>query len=428
MGVTELIIEVLFTFIEGFIWILFGKDILNDNNQINKLFAFVLLVIHTTIVTMLNGWEIVSAYTGIVSTLVMAGIMFVLFKAKPIYCIMTAITYYILLIVIEMFWICLFSVVCGNPNYIMDIVQQSNDNRIIYGVFMKCLNIVIYLIIRKRIRRINCKILGNPLYAILSFLTFFITLRIMNLIMENSIVSLKLGISLLFIVFIVTFCGLIFLTNHLFNEKLKSTENEYINIKNKILEKNLKDINHLYEDNSKNFHEFKHHIDILNSLLTESSNSKAVEYLKSINLYSKYSQEFYSGCEIIDTVLNVKNIEAKQQNINLSVDININEITINDADLCSVLSNLIDNAIEATEKTEKERLVKIYINQKGNMIFLKVKNPCQFNPKISNFSTTKTGNHGWGIKIINDIVNKYNGTITNQYEDKNIVIKVMLVQ
>lgn len=195
-----------------------------------------------------------------------------------------------------------------------------------------------------------------------------------------------------------------------------------------MLEKSLKDINRLYDENSKNFHEFKHHINIINSLLLDSSNKKAIEYLKGIDLYSRYSQVFHTGNDIIDTVLNVKNTEANQKHISLFADINIDKVTVNDADLCSVLSNLIDNAIEAVDKTEKNKNIKLTINQKGNMLFIAAENPSSSNPLENNFNSQKKGNHGWGMKIINDIVNKYNGNITTNYDNEIFKIKIMLIQ
>lgn len=184
----------------------------------------------------------------------------------------------------------------------------------------------------------------------------------------------------------------------------------------------------MYEENSKNFHEFKHHINIINSLLLDSTNSKAIEYLKGINLYSKYSQVFHTGNNIIDTVVNVKNTEASQKNISLFADVNIDKITVKDADLCSILSNLIDNAIEAVDKIENDKTVKLNINQKGNMLFIAMENPSVYNPLENNFNSQKKGNHGWGTKIISDIVNKYNGNMTMNYDDKIFKIKIMLIQ
>lgn len=423
-----MIVEVLCTLIEDLICFLFGKEIFNDGRQKNCFFIPVFIVIHTLIVTFLNRIALVSQYTVIISSLIMGAMFYLLFKTKFIYCIMYTITYYMLVIVVEMFMICLLSVILGNPDYVFHVIQLSNFNRIIFALGMKLINITIYLIARRKIRNINYKILGNPAYIVFVIVGFIVSLKMMSVVIDNSVSSLKLGVSILFVVFIFMFGILIFLTDNLYNEKLKTKENEYMAIKSEMLEKSLKDINRLYDENSKNFHEFKHHINIINSLLLDSSNKKAIEYLNGIDLYSRYSQVFHTGNDIIDTVLNVKNTETNQKHISLFADINIDKVTVNDADLCSVLSNLIDNAIEAVDKTEKNKNIKLTINQKGNMLFIAAENPSSSNPLENNFNSQKNGNHGWGMKIINDIVNKYNGNITTNYDNEIFKIKIMLIQ
>ena len=169
---------------------------------------------------------------------------------------MYAITYYMLVIVVEMFMICLLSVILGNPDYVFHVIQLSNFNRIIFALGMKLINITIYLIARRKIRNINYKILGNPAYIVFVIVGFIVSLKMMSVVIDNSVSSLKLGVSILFVVFIFMFGILIFLTDNLYNEKLKTKENEYMAIKSEMLEKSLKDINRLYDENSKNFHEF----------------------------------------------------------------------------------------------------------------------------------------------------------------------------
>ena len=362
--------EVLCTLIEDLICFLFGKEIFNDGRQKNCFFIPVFIVIHTLIVTFLNRIALVSQYTVIISSLIMGAMFYLLFKTKFIYCIMYAITYYMLVIVVEMFMICLLSVILGNPDYVFHVIQLSNFNRIIFALGMKLINITIYLIARRKIRNINYKILGNPAYIVFVIVGFIVSLKMMSVVIDNSVSSLKLGVSILFVVFIFMFGILIFLTDNLYNEKLKTKENEYMAIKSEMLEKSLKDINRLYDENSKNFHEFKHHINIINSLLLDSSNKKAIEYLKGIDLYSRYSQVFHTGNDIIDTVLNVKNTEANQKHISLFADINIDKVTVNDADLCSVLSNLIDNAIKFSHD---DSVIYIQASSKYEKIFVSVK-------------------------------------------------------
>ena len=105
---------------------------------------------------------------------------------------------------------------------------------------MKLINITIYLIARRKIRNINYKILGNPAYIVFVIVGFIVSLKMMSVVIDNSVSSLKLGVSILFVVFIFMFGILIFLTDNLYNEKLKTKENEYMAIKSEMLEKVLK--------------------------------------------------------------------------------------------------------------------------------------------------------------------------------------------
>ena len=62
------------------------------------------------------------------------------------------------------------------------------------------------------------------------------------------------------------------------------------------------------------------------------------------------------------------------------------------------------------------------------MLFIAMENPSVYNPLKNNFNSQKKGNHGWGTKIISDIVNKYNGNMTMNYDNKIFKIKIMLIQ
>ena len=150
-----MIVEVLCTLIEDLICFLFGKELFNDKQQKNQFLIPVFIAIHTLIVTFLNRISLVSQYTVIISSLIMGIMFYLLFQTKFIYCIMYAITYYMFVIVVEMFMICLLSVILGNPDYIFHVIQLSNFNRIVFALSMKLLNIILYLIARRKIRNIN---------------------------------------------------------------------------------------------------------------------------------------------------------------------------------------------------------------------------------------------------------------------------------
>jgi sensor histidine kinase regulating citrate/malate metabolism len=251
-------------------------------------------------------------------------------------------------------------------------------------------------------------------------------MKMMNVIMQNDIASLKIGISVLFIVFMAIICVVIYLNEKLFAEKMDIEKQKNVIAENKLLEEGIKNINELYEKNSKNFHEFKHHLDVLNSFAKKGDCDKINENLASFKLDDNIGKRFNTGNEIIDMVLNAKTKVIAKENINFSIDVSLNEnFAISNNDLCSLLSNLIDNSIEACVKCSV-RKIKLYIINKGNFTVITITNTSIENPTLSGFATNKTGNHGWGMSIINDIVKKYDGISEHTYEDNIFKTKIIL--
>ena len=105
------------------------------------------------------------------------------------------------------------------------------------------------------------------------------------------------------------------------------------------------------------------------------------------------------------------------------------ELTVSDIDLCVVIGNLIDNAVEACEKVEAEkRFIRLYIGILRRQLYLSVSNAT--NEVVRKFDeeyiTTKRGNHGHGLKRINNIVDKYDGYINRKNEPGVFVTEIML--
>ncbi|WP_258421028.1 ATP-binding protein [Loigolactobacillus coryniformis] len=101
-------------------------------------------------------------------------------------------------------------------------------------------------------------------------------------------------------------------------------------------------------------------------------------------------------------------------------------------DLCSLLGNALDNAIESSLKiadTEK-RLINLRIAQKANFILFSLENYVEAPPSFEGGlpKTTKSDQqqHGYGLKSIDYIANKYNGSLTVGVKDNWFSIKVLL--
>lgn len=128
-------------------------------------------------------------------------------------------------------------------------------------------------------------------------------------------------------------------------------------------------------------------------------------------------QALYSRHPLINALLSVKKELASQNDIKMEIHCTHSEnIGIADIDLCSVLGNLLDNAIEACEKIEKEnRKIVIDIDDRSGFMIIKVTN--SITPQTSKIKrigfTTKedTENHGIGLRMVERICVKYEGRL-----------------
>lgn len=137
--------------------------------------------------------------------------------------------------------------------------------------------------------------------------------------------------------------------------------------------------------------------------------------------------------ESANAIINQKYLEAQQFKTEFLVDgVFYNDMIISKLDVCSLIGNLLDNAIEAAGKVESEdlRRVKLYIKRKSNILILVVENSYAIEPILENgiFVTSKKDkdHHAIGMRSIHYIAEKYNGTVNNIFENNWFKSTVML--
>lgn len=193
-----------------------------------------------------------------------------------------------------------------------------------------------------------------------------------------------------------------------------------------------------YEENrklsmilSKFRHDLKNHILCMRIMLKNNKYKELDEYFSQLSTdISKTMINFKTGNDVIDAVLSSKVALANYYKIPINVEVSdYIGIEIKDFEMCAILSNLLDNAIEASNKiTECE--IKVKISSLPNCIVIIISNKIKENILITNpkLDTTKKDklNHGIGLSIVDDIIKKYNGTISfyidNGYFSVNIVL------
>lgn len=182
-------------------------------------------------------------------------------------------------------------------------------------------------------------------------------------------------------------------------------------------------------------HDIKNHVLLMNMLAEQGNYDELKAYLKEMSgVIDESSYVRISGISAVDAILNEKLYEAQAQNITTNYDVvNLDKNSINPIDLCIILSNALDNAIEANEKIENidSRYIKLKIHGNETFSVISVANPTvSENGKIDigSVTTTKSDreNHGFGLKSIETAAKKYKGEILCKTEDGVFTIVIRL--
>ena len=189
-----------------------------------------------------------------------------------------------------------------------------------------------------------------------------------------------------------------------------------------------------YYDEFRSFrHDFKNHVLCLRSLVAANRTEEAIEYMNDMeSMAAQKKEEFNTGNIIIDALLNDKSEKAKNSRSKLEFSGFVPTMGITKADLCIIMANAIDNAIEACAKDESEEIksIKIDANFKQGYFFLKISNPMFEEVKINGkkLITSKSDKerHGFGVANIMRTVEKYEGTADITTDNNTFVLDIQM--
>lgn len=191
-------------------------------------------------------------------------------------------------------------------------------------------------------------------------------------------------------------------------------------------EKQDQEIRNLHQTTRKLKHDMKNHFMVLSSLLASENYEKAKEYsteviarLSSMNTYVE------TGNVLLNHIMNEKFRLARGNHIQVKAEIeNLAFAKMNSMDFSAMLTNLLDNAMEACiGEKEKDRELQLIITKRQGYEAICVKNRItrsvlEENPKLHSTKSTEEGEHGFGVNRIKEITERYHG-IYDIYEENN---------
>ena len=163
-------------------------------------------------------------------------------------------------------------------------------------------------------------------------------------------------------------------------------------------------------------HEYRNYLIYMSALLEQGEYEKLSDYLKEVSGADMRGMDVINtNNSVINVIMNTKYYEAKKAGASFICKINnLSGITMKETDIILLLSNLLNNAIEAVQKCLGKRVIKVKIVIENNKFIMSVRNT--FNGEIKKdgdkFKTTKKEKselHGIGIKNVIRIVEKYHG-------------------
>lgn len=178
-------------------------------------------------------------------------------------------------------------------------------------------------------------------------------------------------------------------------------------------------------------HDIRHHYLQLAALAEKGDMEKIKEYLSSADRKMPSFDFHFCDNQAVDSILGYYSNHAKQEGIPFLAQIDIPDNFLGDEmDICLVLSNLLENAIEASLKTEDSRrkiVIKMYLHH-THILLIQAEN--NFDAKILEkngvFQSTKHSGNGIGIQSIRHITERNGGASNFTYKDGEFTAKIMI--
>ena len=181
-------------------------------------------------------------------------------------------------------------------------------------------------------------------------------------------------------------------------------------------------------------HDYRNHIQVMKIHAAQGDMESIRHYLDELDAdLNTVDTVIKTGNRMTDAILNSKISLAKAKGIPVQADASIPvQLKISELDLCVIIGNLFDNAIEASMALpEPKRMIRVYMDMKGTQLYISFTNFTASGklPKINGrFRSTKGEGHGLGLMRVDGVVKRLGGYLSRNSEDGAFTTEVLLPQ
>ncbi len=224
-----------------------------------------------------------------------------------------------------------------------------------------------------------------------------------------------------------------YLINDILEREMIMHENRIFQIQTKNQLEMYKSISENFDNQKRKTHEYKNQIACIESLLDKKLYAKLEEYVKKIyGSLNSGPDAINTNNVIINAILNTKYQEADAKGIVFVFRVNdLSKLKVSDEDVVIILSNLLNNAIEACEECKDKKVIKLKFVKEADRVIIAVKNTFNYdviyeNGEIKSTKTSNADEHGVGIKNILKVIEKYDGSYVIENENKEFYFSIII--
>lgn len=176
-------------------------------------------------------------------------------------------------------------------------------------------------------------------------------------------------------------------------------------------------------------HDLKHQISALARTSDEAVRSEYVAEIQ--QAVSIYEADYHTGCEPLDYVLREKTLISNQHHVTFSCMADGKAISfLRPADIYALMGNALDNALNRVlQEPEEQRIISLQIKGVGDMVLLHLENRCSQPPEFQDglpvTSQEDKAAHGFGMKSIRYLVEKYCGELSIQAREGKFCLDIL---
>ena len=219
----------------------------------------------------------------------------------------------------------------------------------------------------------------------------------------------------------------------------KKYENQLSDFQDSVIKKQRDEVQNIYQTMRAWRHDYHNHMQSIKAMLEMGKKAELSEYLDNLEKdLDSIDIAIRTGNVGLDAILSSKVSIARKNNIEVNCTAKVpQDLKISDVHLCAIVGNLMDNAIEACEKISccaknkealSQRFIRVYIGLFKSQLYISVSNStCEKKRRrLSELVTSKLGEHGFGLRRIDKLAEKYDGYVNRKNEPGIFATEVLL--